>query len=99
MEPAFWTKSADISVRRDRMDRLENLSSLAEARHEQGCSCHLENRLQGQCSMERGFLQPLFSLDSATTESRMFLHRRPSRPRAAARVPRALPRDHWIAIS
>jgi hypothetical protein len=41
---ALCTRRADVSVRGDLIDRLENLSSLAEVNHEQGCSCHLEDQ-------------------------------------------------------
>jgi hypothetical protein len=69
--------SADVSVRGDLTDRFENLSSLAEGNHEQGCSCHLKDRFQGQCSTEGGFsirhflstLRPLRPACSYTKDS------------------------------
>jgi len=55
------TRRADLSVRGDLSDRLENLSSLAGGDHEHGCSCHLEACPQRHSSKEGGFSNPPLS--------------------------------------
>jgi hypothetical protein len=67
------TRSADVSVRGDLTDRLENLSSLTEGNHEQGCSCHLEGCLHAHSSREGGFSNPPLSFRCATTCSRVVI--------------------------